>query len=162
MYQLYHWHCIPVMAAIAVRKKVVSIGHSPPSFCFQSLQSFLFVKLNQEQLYVLNALKIREKLNWAKWARWAQILKITHPDDQLCSLTCSSICMLRHVSKHLSIPFKIRKKTELNELSELEYWKNILTDEQLCSLTRFLVFARSDKYQNIYSFFQFKIRKKLS
>ena len=125
------------MAAIAVRKKVVSIGHSPPSFCFQSLQSFLFVKLNQEQLYVLNALKIREKLNWAKWARWAQILKITHPDDQLCSLICSFICMLRHVSKYLSIPFKIRKKTELNELSELEYWK---TPSQISSYAHWLTF----------------------
>ena len=38
--------------------------------------------------------------------------------------------------------------------------KNILTDEQLCSLTCFLVFAGSDKYQNIYSFFRLKIRRK--
>ena len=52
---------IPVMAAIAVRKKVISIGHFSPWFRLQSLQSFLFVKLNQEQLYVLIALKIREK-----------------------------------------------------------------------------------------------------
>ena len=77
---------LSVMAAIAVRKKVVSIGHFPPSFCLQSLQIFLFVRLNQEQLYVLIALKIREKKDWAKWARWAKILKITHTDDQLCSL----------------------------------------------------------------------------
>ena len=33
---------IPVMAAVAVRKKVVSVGHFSPSFCFQSLQIFLF------------------------------------------------------------------------------------------------------------------------
>ena len=52
---------MPIMAAIAERKKVVSIGHSPPSFCLQSLQIFLFVRLNQEQLYVLKALKIRAK-----------------------------------------------------------------------------------------------------
>ena len=42
---------LPVMAAIAVRKKVISIGHFSPSFCFQSLQMFLFVKSNQAQLY---------------------------------------------------------------------------------------------------------------
>ena len=52
---------IPVMAAIAMRKKVVSIGHFPLSFCLQSLQIFLFVRINPEQLYVLIALKIREK-----------------------------------------------------------------------------------------------------
>ena len=51
---------LPVMAAVAVRKKVVSIGHFLPSFCLQSLQ-FLFVKSNQKQLYVLIALKIIEK-----------------------------------------------------------------------------------------------------
>ena len=52
---------LTVMAAIAVRKKVISIGHFSPCFCLQSLQFFLFVRSNQEQLYVLNALKIREK-----------------------------------------------------------------------------------------------------
>ena len=49
---------IPVMAAVAVRKKVVSVGHFSPSFCFQSLQIFLFVRSNQKQLI---ALKIRKK-----------------------------------------------------------------------------------------------------
>ena len=48
---------LPVMAAVAVREKVVSIGHFSPNFCFQSLQIFLFVKSNQEQLYVLPELK---------------------------------------------------------------------------------------------------------
>ena len=52
---------VPVVAAVAVRKKVLSIGHFSPSFCLQSLQSFLFVRSNQEQFYVLIALKIREK-----------------------------------------------------------------------------------------------------
>ena len=49
------------MAALAVREKVVSIGHFPSSFYLQSLQFFLFVRSNQEQLYVLIELKIREK-----------------------------------------------------------------------------------------------------
>ena len=52
---------LTVMAANAVRKKVVIIGHFSPSFCLQSLQIFLFVRSNQEQLYVLNKLKIRER-----------------------------------------------------------------------------------------------------
>ena len=48
------------MAAVAVRKKVVSINHFSPCFCFQSLQIFSFVRLNEEELSILNALKIRE------------------------------------------------------------------------------------------------------
>ena len=51
---------LPVMAAVAVRKKVVSIGHFSPCFYLQSL-NFFFVRSNQKQLYVLIALKIREK-----------------------------------------------------------------------------------------------------
>ena len=34
---------VPVMAAIAMRKKVVSIGHFSLSFCLQSLQIFVFL-----------------------------------------------------------------------------------------------------------------------
>ena len=52
---------LPVMAAIAVRKKVESIGQFSLSFCLQSLKIVLFVRSNQEQLYVLIVLKIREK-----------------------------------------------------------------------------------------------------
>ena len=52
----------PILAAVALRKKVVSIGQFSPNFCFQSLQIFLFVRSNQEQFYVLSALKIREKI----------------------------------------------------------------------------------------------------
>ena len=48
------------MAAVAVRKKVVSIGHFSPSFYLQSLQFFLFIRLNQELLYESIALKIRK------------------------------------------------------------------------------------------------------
>ena len=52
---------LPVMAAVAVRKKVVSIAPFSTSFGPQSLQIFLLVRSNQEQLYVLIALKITEK-----------------------------------------------------------------------------------------------------
>ena len=48
------------MAAVAVKKKVVSVVYFS-NFRLQSLQLFLFVKSNQKQLYVLIALKIREK-----------------------------------------------------------------------------------------------------
>ena len=88
-------------------------------------------------------------------------LKYSKSLNQLCSLTCSCICMLRHVSKHLFIPFKIKKKDWAKWAKWARILKNTLTDEQLCSLTCFLVFACSDKYQNIYSFFRFKIRKKI-
>ena len=48
------------MAAIAVKKKVISMDHFSPSFHLQSLQIFLFVRSNQKQSYILNALKIRK------------------------------------------------------------------------------------------------------
>ena len=51
------------MAAFAVRKKVVSIGHFSLSFCLQSLQIFFFVRSNQEELYVLIVLKDRTEPN---------------------------------------------------------------------------------------------------
>ena len=51
---------LPVMATVAVRKKVVRVGHFSPCFYLQSLK-FFFIRSNQKQLYVLIALKIREK-----------------------------------------------------------------------------------------------------
>ena len=53
MWDKVYYNEIPVMAAIAVRKKVVSIGHFSPIF--------LFVRSNQEQFYVLISLKIGRK-----------------------------------------------------------------------------------------------------
>ena len=67
---------IPVMAAVVVMKKVLSIGRFSPSVYLQSLH-FFFVWSNQQQLYVSIALKICEKYDWAKWARWAKILTTT-------------------------------------------------------------------------------------
>ena len=43
---------------------------------------------------------------------------------------------------------KSEKKSKLNELNELEYLKNAGIDEQLCSLTFFLIACLS-KYENI-------------
>ena len=63
---------------------------------------------------------------------------------------CSCICMLRHVSKHLFIPFKIRKKDWAKWVKWAKMLKNTLTDEQLCSLICFFVSAFLNMYQNIY------------
>ena len=52
---------LPVIAAIAVRKKFVSTGYFSLSFYLQSLQLLLFVRLYQKLLYELIALKIRKK-----------------------------------------------------------------------------------------------------
>ena len=54
---------VPVMAAVAVRKKVVSIGHLlafTKILCLVTA-NFFSIRSNKEQLYELIALKIREK-----------------------------------------------------------------------------------------------------
>ena len=62
---------------------------------------------------------------------------------------------------YLFIPFKIRKKDWAKWARLARILKNTLTDEQLCSLTCFLVFACSDKYQNIIYLYQnYLIRQK--
>ena len=84
-------YMIPVAATVAVRKKVVSIGHLLPNFNLQSLQLFWFVRSNQEQLYWLHwkSKKNRTEPNELDELKCIPcILKITQPDDQLCSLTC--------------------------------------------------------------------------
>ena len=55
------------MAAIALRKKVVSIGHFIPRFCFQSLQIFLSVRSNQGQFMY--------------WFRWKSEKSRTEPNE---------------------------------------------------------------------------------
>ena len=55
-----------VLAAIAMRNKSRKQWSLVTSFPLQSLHFFLFVKLNQEQLYVLIALIIKEKKDCAK------------------------------------------------------------------------------------------------
>ena len=53
-------------------RNVVSVGHWSPSFYLLSLQFFLVVRSNQEQLYVLIALKNRiepNKLDELKYSK---------------------------------------------------------------------------------------------
>ena len=52
---------ISVMAAVAVRKKVVSIGHFSPSFRLQSLQSFLFASRGAGSVKLPRSMKIPTK-----------------------------------------------------------------------------------------------------
>ena len=93
---------IPVMAAIAVRKKVVSIGHF--SLCFRLQSTF----------YLLEEFKS----NCMHWMHWKPEKNRTEPNElaelkyskSLTQMICSFIFMLRHISKHSFIPFKIRKK----------------------------------------------------
>ena len=104
------------MAAVAVRKKVVSIGHFSPSSCLPSLQIFLFVRSNQEQLLC--------------WLYWKSEKDRTEPYEldelkrskslQTTTDMLSCISMLT-LNIYLFIPFK--RETELNELNELEYSK---------------------------------------
>ena len=106
------------MATIAVRNKVISIGHFPPNLCFLSLQSFFFVKLHKELLYVLIVLKIRKKKDWARWGRWAKILKITQTDGQLCSITCFLECACLNIYQNI-LSFILYKINELDYLKTL-------------------------------------------
>ena len=96
---------LPVMAAIAARKKVISIGHFSLSVCLQSLNLFLLDQIKSNSIYwfyILIILKIREIQDRAKCARWAKILKITQPDNQLCSLICFLVFAFSHQNIFLS------------------------------------------------------------
>ena len=64
------------------------------------------------------------------------MLKITQPNNQLCSLTCFLVFACSHQNIYLTHS-RSGKKTQLNKLSELEYFKKTLTDRQLCSLICF-------------------------
>ena len=61
------WPHIPVMAAIAVRKKVISIGHFSPCFRLQSLQIF----------YLLEEIKS----DYMHWMHWKSVKNRTEPNE---------------------------------------------------------------------------------
>ena len=92
---------IPVMAAIAVRKKVVRIGHFSPSFCPQSLYFFLLDQIKSNRMY---------------WLHWKSEKSRTEPNE-LDELKYSLIwfflfiCSDKYQSIYLLSSFKIRKKT---------------------------------------------------
>ena len=91
---------IPVKAAIAVRQKVVSFSSFPPSFRLQSLQLFLFVRINQEQLYVSIALIIKEKpheLNELNELKYSKSLVGDKVISDICLSVCLSVCLSLHL-----------------------------------------------------------------
>ena len=107
---------LPVMAAVAVRKKVVSVVHFSPSFCLQSLQLFyLLDQIESNCIYWLHwkSEKNRTEPNELDELRYSKSLK--QPAMLTDMLSC--ICMFK--SKHLSV-LKSEKKSKLNELNELE------------------------------------------
>ena len=148
------------MPAIAVRKKVISIGRFSPYFCLQSLQIF----------YLLEQIKS----NCMHWMHWKSEKNRFEPNEldelkyskSLTQMTSHAhwhvlVFACSHMYKNIHLPHLKLEKNYAKWAKWARILKNTLTNEQLCSLTNFFVFACSDKYQNIYSFFRFKIRKKI-
>ena len=150
---------IPVMAAVAVRKKVVKVVHFSPCFCLSSLQLF--------------SLLDPIKSNIMYWLHWKSEKKRTEPKEldelkYLKSLNQTTSYAYRHALHakiktfiHLFIyRFWNQKKEQAKWAKRARILKNNLTDEQLCSLICFLIFACLNIYQYICSFITFEIRKK--
>ena len=53
---------IPVMAAIAVRKKVISIGDFSPCFLLQSLQFFFICEINSRAIVCIKCTENQRKI----------------------------------------------------------------------------------------------------
>ena len=123
------------MAAIAVRKKVISIGHFAPCFRLQSLQSFyLFEDLKSNCMHWIHWKSEKNRfepneLNELKYSK--SLTQMTsHAHWHVLVFACSDMYQNIHLS-HI----KLKKKTKLNELSELEYWK---APSQMSSYAMFL------------------------
>ena len=95
-----------------------------------------------------------------KTCQWAELLicERVFKYSSLFTILLKSITT-RWNKVHLFIIFKIREK----EQAKWAKWARILeiplTDEQLCSLTCFFLFACLNKYETTYSFIVFEIRK---
>ena len=125
------------MAAVAVRKKVVSIGHFSPCFYLQSLNFF----------YLLDQIKS----NCMYWLHWKSEKNRTEPnelDELKCSKSLNQTISYAHwhAFLYLHAPIKTfiypiknqKKKTELNELSELKCLK---TPSQMSSYAHWYAFC---------------------
>ena len=68
------------MAAVAVRKKVVIIGHFSPRFCLQSLQIFLFVRSEKDELDELKLGELGEldELDELRYSKSLQTTSYAH------------------------------------------------------------------------------------
>ena len=67
-----------------------------------------------------NIYPIKNQKKKDKWAKWAKTLKNTLTDDQLCSLICFFVSAFLHMYHNIYSFITLKKKTELNELNELE------------------------------------------
>ena len=147
------------MAAIAMREKVVSIGHFSPSFCLQSLQIFRKMLVFKEQICFLTLIDVSSNAKVCLennlfencWCNMQPCLLgwLFQPYFHcvLCSLTCFLVFACSHQNIYLSIPFKIRKK---RQLIELECSK---TPSQMSSYAHnhvFFVFACLNKHTLLY------------
>ena len=147
------FHSLPVMAAVAVRKKVVSIGQ----FSFVSGYCRFFYSLDQI------------KSNCMYWLHWKPEKDRTEPNE-LDELKCSKslkqttsyahwhafLYLHAHIKYLFLYPIKNQiKKTWAKWAKRAKILKNTLTEEQLCSLSCFFVSACLNMYPNIYSFIAF-------
>ena len=134
------------MAAVAVRKKVVSIGHFSPSFCLQSFFHLLYqiksycinwlhwkLEKNRTEQNKLDKLEyLKSFIKTTRYAQWPAFLYL-HTQTRV------------QISIHL-----FHLKSEKN-WAKWAKWarllKNIHTDEQPCSWICFLVFSCSNKHR---------------
>ena len=152
---------LPVMAAVAVRKKVVSIGHFSPSFCLQSFFHLLY----QIKSYCINWLHWKLEKNRTEQNKLDKL-------EYLKSFIKTTSYAHWHAFLYLHAQTRVQISIHLFHLKSEKNWakwakwarllKNIHTDEQPCSWICFLVFACSNMHQNIYLSIPFKIKKKLS
>ena len=153
---------LPVMAAIAVRKKVISIGHFSPCFRLQSLQIFHLleeIKSNCMHWMHWKSEKNRTEPNELDELKYSKSLTqmTSHAHWHVLVFACSDMYQNIHLS-HLKLE---KKKTKLNELSELEYWK---TPWQMSSYAHWLtcIYMLRQVSKHLFIFPIWNQKKKLS
>ena len=127
------------MAAIAVRKKVISIGHFSPCFRLQSLQFF----------YLLEEIKS----NCMYWMHWKSEKNRTEPNElEMTSYAHWDAFLYLHAQTSIKTSIHLSDlKSEKKDWAKWAKWarilKSTLNNKQLHSGTCFLVFACSIKHQ---------------
>ena len=135
------------MAAIAVRKKVISIGHFSPCFRLQST------------FYLLEEIKS----NCMHWMHWKPEKNRTEPNELTELKYSKSLFLCSEIYQNIHLfHLKLEKKTKLNELSKLEYWK---TPSQMSSYAHwhaFLYLHAQTSIKTSIHFSDLKSEKKLN
>ena len=96
---------IPVLAAIAVRKKVISIGNFSASFCLQSLQFFFHLLLDQIKSNCIYWLHWKTEPNELDELKYSKSLNQTTSYAHWHAL----LYLQAHIITFIYIPLKIRK-----------------------------------------------------